>query len=184
MSTALKPMTLEEFAKYADDGRYEFVDGELSRRPMSNYSAWVGGRLFALLDAFSGRSNVGVALPDNMAYRCFPDDPRRVRKPDVSWFASGRWSPAYFKTRYVEAAPDLIVEVVSPTDRMAYVNRKVKHFFEAGTSEAWIVFPEDRQVERRFAGGSARWYSADDEIDADPLIPGFKWKLADVLANV
>ena len=184
MSTALKPMTLEEFAKYANDVRFEFVDGEVVKRPTSTLSSCVGGFLHHLLTAYCVQTGVGRARPDNVAYRCFPGAPQRVRKPDVSWFVAARWSPSLFSTRYIEVAPDLIVEVLSPTDKAEYLNRKVRHFFEAGTKEAWVVYPENRQVERRFADGSGRWYSADEEIDAAPLIPGFKWKLADVLANV
>jgi len=183
MSTALKRMTLEEFVPYADDGRYELVDGQLARRSMSNHSSWVGGRLYALLAAFCRQAKTGQALPDNIAYCCFSDDPERVRKPDVSWVTAERWSPTYFDTKYVQVAPDLIVEVVSPTDRIGYLNKKVRHFFAAGARESWIVDPEDRSVDRRFADGSRRWYGAEEEIDASPLIPGFKWKLADVLAN-
>ena len=58
-----------------------------------------------------------------------------------------------------------------------------KQFFQAGTKEAWIVYPEDGQVERRYADGKARWYSAEEEFDAAPLLPGFKWTLAEVLAK-
>jgi len=181
MSAATKQMTLDDYARFAENGRYEFVDGALLERKMSNKSSGVGGRIFALLLDFSRRHGRGSARPDNTAYRCFPGDPTRVRKPDVSWIAAARWSPSLLDSTYIEIAPDLVVEVVSPNDRAAYLRRKVKHFFEAGTQEAWIVFPDDQSVERHFPNAPPRTYSGDEPFDASPLIPGFTWKLADVL---
>jgi Uma2 family endonuclease len=183
MSTATKPITLAEFAKYADDGRYELVDGELLAREMSNKTIRVGGIIYGLLLECSLKTKLGEAQPDGISYRCFSGYPNRVRKPDVSWFSAARWRPELLDTTYIEIAPDLVVEVVSPNDNASKINRKIKQFIEAGSQEAWIVFPEDGQVERRYANGNGRWYSADEEIDAAPLLPGFKWKLSEVLAK-
>jgi Uma2 family endonuclease len=183
MSTATKPMTLAEFAKYADDGRYELVDGELLEREMSNKTVRVGGIIYGLLLEFSLRTKLGEAQPDGISYRCFSEHPNRVRKPDVSWFSAGRWKSDLLDTTYIEIAPDLIVEVVSPNDNAAKINRKAKQFIEAGSQEAWIVFPDDGEVERRYADRKGRWYSPEEEIDGAPLLPGFNWKLSEVLAK-
>lgn len=183
MSTTLKRKTPDEFDQIADDVRYELDDGKILERAMSNLSSWVGGYIYHLLTAHCMKTGLGRSQPDNVAYCCFPTDPKRVRKPDVSWFAANRWSSKFLESKYIEIAPDLIIEIVSPTDKAQYLNRKIKQFFEVGTKEAWIVFPKDGQVERRYVDGAGKWYKVDDEIDASPLIPGFQWKLADVLAN-
>jgi Uma2 family endonuclease len=181
MSLAVNKMTLAEFAPYAEDSQYELVDGELRKRETSNQTVRVGGVLCTLLWQFAWKSRSGEPMSDGTAYQCFPDDPDLVRKPDVSWFSADRISSESLDSRYIEAAPDLIVEVVSPNDNAYEVEQKVEQFLSAGTKEAWVVFPHIRKVERRLADGTARWYGADDEFDATPVIPGFRWKLADVL---
>lgn len=183
MSTALKRITAAEFEKLDEDGRYELIDGELVEREMGTKTVRVGGLIFDLLLQFSFRTGAGEALPDGVCYRCFSDDAERIRKPDVSWFNAPRWKPDYSDTTSIEVAPDLIVEVISPNDNAYEVTKKVDEFFRAGTREAWMVYPHTKQVERRFADGAARWYSADEEIDASPLIPGFAWRLSGVLAK-
>jgi Uma2 family endonuclease len=183
MSLDMKLMTPAEFAPYAEDAKYELLDGELSEREISIESTMIGAVIYEMLAEFSRRTGAGKAFPENIPFRCFTDAASRVRKPDVSWFQAARWKTAQRTSVYIETTPDLVVEVLSPTDVAYDVDRKADQFFRAGIQEAWIVHPHVEQVERRFADGAARWYGKDEVIDAAPLIPGFTWTLAEVLAK-
>jgi Uma2 family endonuclease len=140
--------------------------------------------IFRLLDEYAQRSGNGIAFGDNTEYRCFADDATRLRKPDVSWFSKLR-APKTIASEPFGAAPDLIVEVISPREGASKTEKKVQQFFDAGTSEAWIVYPDVNVLHRHFADGrNGRRYRVDDEIDGSPLLPGFSFKIADVLARL
>ncbi len=185
MPVAAAPrVTPEEFALLPDAERFELIDGELVEREMSNRTTKIGGAIYTKLDVWSEGPQRGCALPDGTMYRCFPDQPDRIRKPDASWFSAERWSPARFDATYLDAAPDLIVEVLSPNDIAYDVSAKVDEFFAAGAKEAWIVHPHTRQLERRYADLTARWFAAEETLDGGPLLPGFALRLADILDRV
>lgn len=184
MSTAEKLITPEELAEMPDGERYELVNGRLVEREMSNITIHIGRALFLLLADYSRQTMAGEALNDGYSYCCFPHDPYQVRKPDVSWFIASRWSTRLLETPHIESAPDLVVEVVSPTDNAYNVSSRVKEFLRAGSQEAWIIHPNTRQIERRFPKGRAQWYEEDESLDGAPMLPAFSLKLADILAAI
>ena len=63
---------------------YELVDGELVERKTGFESSIVGGNLFRLLANHCAANGLGMVLPADASYQCFPDAPNKVRKPDVS----------------------------------------------------------------------------------------------------
>jgi Uma2 family endonuclease len=184
MSTVAKSITPEEFAQRDDADEFELVKGELSEREMSNLTVEIAVELLTLLRTYCRQMKAGWALGDNTSYRCFRNDPLMVRKPDASYFTAARWSPTLLQAIYIDVAPDLVVEVVSPNDVVPDLFDKIDQFFEAGSSEAWIIHPTTRQLDRRYPDGRARWYKADETIDATPLIPGFIFRAADLLTTI
>ena len=90
MSTVAQPtITADELLRMPDGDRFELVDGELVEREMGSLASWISGKAFARLDQFSEQKG-GWAFPDGTAYRCYDDDPERVRKPDASYIRPGR----------------------------------------------------------------------------------------------
>jgi Uma2 family endonuclease len=183
MPTLANRMTAEEFAVVHDSDRYELVAGEPVEKPMSNWTVLIGLKISYALMRHLDANPVGIVLGDNTTYRCFPDDPEQVRKPDCSAFLASRWSPRLLDSTHIEAAPDLIVEVVSPNELTYGREEKVERFLAAGTREAWVVHPNTRRLERRFPNGTSRWYKESETLDATPLFPGFTLVLEDVFAR-
>jgi Uma2 family endonuclease len=177
-------VTADDFALLPDADRFELLDGELVEREMSNRTTTIGGDIFAELRAWCRPGGRGFALPDGTTFRCFAEQPDRVRKPDASWFSAPRWTPALFDATHIDRAPDLIVEVLSPHDLAYDVSAKVDEFFRAGTAEAWVVHPHLKQLDRQRADQSSRRYGVSETLDGGPLLPGFALRLAEVFARI
>jgi len=71
-----------------------------------------------------------------------------------------------------KGAPDLAVEIFSPSDNVRQLMRKVKQYFAAGTHTVWIVYPDRREVQVLDAAGADRLITGDDPIESE-LLPGF-----------
>src|SRR4051812_45978514 len=82
--------TPDDLLRMPDGDRYELVDGNLVERKMSFWSSFVAGRLFRLLGNYCESQQLGWAVPEGTSYQCFRDDPRRVRRADVSFLGRER----------------------------------------------------------------------------------------------
>jgi Uma2 family endonuclease len=114
------------------------------------------------------------------------EDPDIVRAPDVSFVAADRRPKGAGRRRFVEGAPDLAVEVMSPDDREKDLLAKAGEYLDAGAARVWIVRPVTRSVTVFRAGGevtsrheSATLTSEDAGFSAD----GFSLPVASIFAE-
>lgn len=134
----------------------------------------VCGELLARLSVFAHQTGFGRVFPSEVGYQCFPDDPEKVRKPDVSFVCKGRLPGGRIPRGHVRIAPDLAVEVISPGDLYYEVSSKVHQYLAAGITLAWVVDPETRTIEVRRADGSATVLTEADELSGESVLPGFR----------
>jgi Uma2 family endonuclease len=73
--------------------------------------------------------------------------------------------------RIVDGAPELAIEVVSPSDTASHLKAKVDAYIANGSQSVWVVYPDARSL-MVYTGGSVRELKADQNIE-DPLLPGF-----------
>src|SRR5436309_10369305 len=135
MSTAVTKTqyTPEDLLTMPDGDRYELVDGQLVERTMSLWSSYVAGKIHRKLGDHVEGAKAGWVLPEGAGYRCFPDEPGKVRRPDVSFIRKERMPLAQASTEgFITVAPDLAVEVVSPNDIAYELQGRVYAFLEAG----------------------------------------------------
>ena len=105
-------------------------------------------------------------------------EPDTVRAPDVAFLRPGR----AVGDAYIDGAPDLAVEVVSPGDRPGYVRERVAEWLEAGTEVVWVVDPRTQTVAVHVAVQPTRVLGAMDTLRGDPVLPGFELPLARLFA--
>lgn len=72
-----------------------------------------------------------------------------------------------------ELVPDFVVEVLSPSDSLKEVGRKIGEFLECGVPLVWLVDPKQKTVTAYRSLSETRQYSAEDIIAAEPILPGF-----------
>jgi Uma2 family endonuclease len=116
--------------------------------------------------------------------RCFPDQPLKVRKPDVSVYKKERFTREHLMEGFVSIPPDLAVEVVSSNDEYAEVNEKVEEYLAAGVALVWVIDPENELVYIYRADGSVARLRKHDELSGENVIPGFTCKVAELLPDI
>lgn len=175
-STTAIPITPDEFLAIPDGDRYELVDGHLVERSMGSWAGFVAGQLFFLIGQYKFGKNLGLVLNPDVSYQCFAGN--RVRKPDLSFILSGRLTNDLVPRGHIKIAPDLAVEVISPTDIQYDVDRKVAEYLEAGVKLVWVINPETRVVIIYRADGSIGIAREGGELDGEAAVPGFRCSIA------
>lgn len=181
MSTAeTKPRyTADDLLAMPDGDRYELVDGELVETPMSEESNTIGGWIITLLNGFAVPRRLGIVIPEQ-TYRCFPDDPNKIRKPDVSFILVEKRPHGPSRRGHTPAPPDIAVEVVSPGDRVYDLEAKLADYAAAGFPLVWVVNPERRTVAVYTGGLSPTVLGPDDTLTGGDVLPGFSVRVADL----
>jgi Uma2 family endonuclease len=146
---------------------------------MSVFESLIAGLLHGRLEPFCRQNGLGLALIETMF--TIPIS-KNDRKPDVAFVSFQTWpaNRAVPKVRAWSIAPDLAVEVVSPTDQMFDVLAKLMEYFAGGVKQVWLVFSNIEQVYCYTSPTAVRILTRSDELTAEPLIPGFRLPLAEL----
>ena len=159
-----------------DSVRTELDEGELITLPPAGFDHGdVGVQITLLLGSFVKKHRLGRVLSADTGFRLRNDT---VRAPDVAFVRASRVETVKSKG-FGKGAPDLAVEVFSPSDSVRQLMRKVKQYFAAGTHTVWIVYPERKEVQVLEAGGADRLLGSGDMIEAPELLPGFSVAVAE-----
>ncbi len=164
-------LTLEQFERLPDDGmQHELNDGELITMPPPGFlHGRVQSKIFAALVAYLSRSQVGEVVSD--AGFVLSRDPDVVRQPDLAFVDRKRYA-AGTPVGYLEGAPELAVEVVSPSQPAVDLRIKVRQYLQSGAAEVWVVYPETREVQVFAASGGERTLPETETLETS-LLPGF-----------
>jgi Uma2 family endonuclease len=171
-------LTVEDFVRLPEsvggsDVRYELVEGELiTVSPGMLPHNLLRDTILMVLKAFVVPRKLGVVVSE----QAFQLSERTVRVPDVAFMCVGR---ALATDRPIEGAPDLAVEVVSPTNTPREIDQRISDYFAAGCRRVWVVYGEDREVYvHGLAGVTCR--RGDDLLEDAELLPGFSVKVSEL----
>lgn len=175
--------TLEEYERLPDqDGwRDELVRGRIAREPQPGAEhGWLSARLFREIDRCAQESGSGMALIETGFLLSV--EPPTVRGPDVAFLGIERLPGEGIPKGFWRMAPDLAVEVVSPSNSAAEIQEKVVEYLAAGSRLVWVVDPKTRTVTAYRSPRDIRILSGDDVLEAEDLLPGLRLALADLFA--
>jgi Uma2 family endonuclease len=165
---------------YADSERsFEIVRGKIVEKKMGLIENLIASILHERLAPYCRESQIGIAVMETMF--SIPGS-GNDRKPDVAFISYQTW-PADRLLPRVNAwaiAPDLIVEVINPTENAFDVMEKLKEYFAGGVRQVWQVYSNIEQVFIFDSPRSACVLSRADELNGDPVVPGFRMLLADL----
>lgn len=187
MSTTLEPrtrVTPDELLALPDGKSFELVDGDLVERSMSAMSSLVGMTVGQKLGEHCALLDLAWIFGADQGFRCFADEPDRVRKPDVAVVLKTRLSAGQLETGFLPIAPDLAVEVISPDERAEDMERKVLENLSAGVRLVWIVYPSTRSVHVFRAEGRLSVLREAETLDGGDVLPGFSVRVADLFPSV
>jgi Uma2 family endonuclease len=163
-----------------DGVSYELADGRLVERNVSTLSSLVDGLVYEKVQAHNRQGSHGVVWPGTLGIQCFPDQPNKVRRPDLTFVKAERFKPELLNTGFLPLAPDLAVEVISPGDLAHEVSEKIEEYLQAGVSLIWVIDPEIRIVDVYRKNGEIRRLREADELLGDDVLPGFRCRVADL----
>jgi Uma2 family endonuclease len=177
---ATQRISIEQFATTSRDGIWELIDGEpIAVTPSSDRSGWISGRIFSRLERFVDANDLGWAFPPETGFVLF-DDRATVRSPDAAFVRRDRLPE--FSDRFVPLAPDLAVEVLSPSDRMVEAMSKVTMYLQAGVRLVWLVDPASLTVAVFRPDAAPRTLEAGDALDGGDVLPGFTLPATEIFA--
>jgi Uma2 family endonuclease len=175
-------MTAEELSRLPKNGQlYELVAGEL--RPMSpagfNHGA-IEVRFAIALGSYVLAHKLGEVVAGDTGF-VLSRNPDTVRAPDVGFVRADR-IPSPRPVKFWEGAPDLAVEVVSPSDTVYEVDETVHAWLDAGTLEVVVINSEQRTVRIVRPGEESKTLHPGDVLQDLRSVPGFQCPVADLFA--
>jgi Uma2 family endonuclease len=178
-------MTAEELMQLPAHGQgYELIAGELhevlpSEGPERSVAGDLAGRIGAYLEQHPNVRGDVFAAGTGFLLRRNPDV---VRAPDVA-FVSGDRLPLARVPSFPQLAPDLVVEVVSPSDSACGLHEKIDQWLRAGSRLVWVLYPATTTGMCYQADRTARLLRADDAFHGEPVLPGFACRLGELFGS-
>jgi Uma2 family endonuclease len=173
-------LTAGDLLRAGDLGPCELVKGELIRMAPTGYGH---GKLTAdittLLGQFVRPRNLGQILGAETGF-LVSRDPDTVRAPDVMFVSEGRLSGGIDPDHFLPFAPDLAVEVVSPSNLWSEVEEKVEEYLEAGVRMVWIVNPRTRSITVYRSRSQVQILGSKDTLAGEDVLPGFSVSVAEI----
>jgi Uma2 family endonuclease len=182
MSTVAHIVTAEELLQMGGDQRRELVKGELRMMAPAGFDhGAIIANLAFLLTRHVKAKNLGLVLGAETGFR-LEKKPDTVRGADIAFVSAGRIPASGRPIGFFEGAPDLAVEVLSPTDTVADVEDKVDDYLRAGSLLVWVVNPKRRTVTIYRAGATPALVGEQEQLVGEAVLPGFSCAVADIFA--
>jgi len=174
-------LSVEEFMALPEqDGyRLELSRGRVVREPGPGpLHGHVAGRLYRTLWSFVEEKGLGLVFFDT----AFTLDAEEgiVRVPDVAFVSSDRIPEQGLTARFWELAPDLVAEVVSPSNRVSEMQQKAIDYIDAGTRSIWVVDPSEQTVTVYRSRSEIRILEGGDALEGEDVLPGLELSVAEL----
>jgi Uma2 family endonuclease len=181
MSVGTHLVTAEDLLRMPDDGwRYELVRGELRRMPLPGFRhGRIANRIGHHLTTHVQDHDLGVVVAAETGF-LLHSDPDEVRGADVAFVSKARLQATNFsQEKHFPGAPDLAVEIVSPSDSYADVEEKVLLWLGAGAQLIVVADPKKQVLLVHRPNRSAEILTLSDTLDATPVVPGWVFRVSD-----
>jgi Uma2 family endonuclease len=180
MSTTTQLMSAEELLRLPDSPyRHELVKGELITMslPGEEHGAVIMN-IAIPLGYYVKKNSLGVVYAETGFQ--LERNPDTVLGPDTAFVRKDRVAKTAISKGYRLGAPDLVVEVNSPSDSMKKIQQKVQQWLAAGAQIVWSVDPKTRTVTVYDAPERVTVLGEADELTGGDVVPGFRLPVAEV----
>ncbi|MBD2636295.1 Uma2 family endonuclease [Limnothrix sp. FACHB-881] len=184
-STSSPPWTDAAFMALPNDGhRYELVNNQLI--DIGNSGALDGhicSALMILLGSYIRSQKLGLLFDSSTGFKMQNGN---TRSPDLAFFAKNRLQGlTTLPTGFLEGAPDLAVEVLSPGNTVEEIDGKITEYFANGTRLMWVINPQQRYIlVYRSPQEPDRLLKTADRLDGEAIIPGFSLPIAELFQEL
>jgi len=162
----------------------ELVRGKLTRyMPTGVLHGIVSAKIGSLLSNFVSANSLGIVLGAETGFYIF-QKPDTVRAPDAAFVGNEKLEKHGISEKFFPDAPDLAVEVVSPSDKKKDIEDKVNDYLAAGVSIVWVIYPQNRIAAVYRQSNLVSILRDDDELDGEDVLPEFRLPLTELFGNL
>lgn len=136
-------------------------------------------RIAWLLNKHVESQQLGVVFAAETGFR-IASDPDTVLAPDVSFINQKRYAAIEDEIGYLPFAPDLVVEVLSPSDRFSRVEAKALAWLDAGCTLVLIVDPEEETLHSYRSRSQIQIFEKGEVVDCTAAVAGWTLSIAEV----
>jgi Uma2 family endonuclease len=167
--------TEEDLKRLPSDGsKYELVNGRIRQVPTGGRHGWLEAKLMRLI-----APRLLAEKPIFGSSTGFRMVGGNIRSPDLAIMERSRLPGGKIPADFIDGAPDLAVEIISPSERPAEIYAKLGDYFESGAQEVWLIFPERKEV-HRYTPSFQVQVLGEDETLTTPLLPNLQLPLKEL----
>jgi Uma2 family endonuclease len=160
----------------------ELIDGVLVEKPMGFKESSIATVIVQHICNFLDENDLGIAFCPNAPIRVKPG---RIRFPDTGFISWKHFPNEEFpEDKISNVMADLAIEVLSESNTIQEMDRKLDDYFAAGASLVWIVDPVTETVAVYTARNSKKTLSINDALDGAKALPGFKLPIKKLFARI
>jgi Uma2 family endonuclease len=178
--TSVRIKSLDVFAHLEiKDGNWIGIEKEEDKVGTGERHAWIETLILHYLMLYVLANDAGRVYPGDATFvlKGTSDDIQRQCEPDVAFVSKENVTPS---TGYIYRAPDLAVEIVSPSQSTEELRAKIAEYLSCGTQEAWLVIPDEATIEVHKPSKAVTVYQKMDVITNSDVLPGFSLNVADL----
>lgn len=176
-----QPITGEMLFKLGNIGRAELVRGEIIyMSPTGHLHGFLESNFDRILGAFVYQQKLGRVLVGEVGIYT-QRNPDTVRAADVAFISRQRWSQVQSQS-YLDVAPELVVEILSPDDAWSELMEKLEEYFSIGVQMVWVADPRRQQVYMYHSLTDVERFVLDDVLSGSKVLPGFSVPVAELFA--
>lgn len=175
------PDSPPDYYPYRDG--HEFIDGEWVEKHMSVESDYISLKLGSAMLQHALASKAGRVQGSKCGFQCFPDDPKRIRLPDVTFIRANRVTADVYSSGNCPVVPDIAAEVISPNDEAEALAVKVHQYLVAGVQLVWLIYPKPKAIWVLRSNGTGGWLSGSALLSGEDILPGFTIALETLFAK-
>ena len=159
-------------------GKWELVEGKLQEVPTTGKHdqivIWLGCILMPC------GIDLGMLTASQAGFRMVGGN---LRVPDFAFTRYDRFPNSEVPDGFIEFAPDLAVEIISPSEEPGDMARKVGEYFASGSKQVWHMYPETQTLTVFRAPQESVMYQPEDELDLSDILPGFRRRVSELFGN-
>ena len=167
-------ITGEALFAMGDIGRCELIEGRIVKMsPTGTEHGKLELRLGHILADFIDETNSGEVLSGETGIY-IKQNPDTIRGADLLFISNERWKKRNTARAFLDVAPELVVEIVSPTDRWQDIREKIRDYFSIDVTWVWIVEPKKRAILVFTSPTAFREYNPGDTLKGEGALKGFE----------
>ncbi|MGH9946892.1 MAG: Uma2 family endonuclease [Pyrinomonadaceae bacterium] len=180
-SARLTDEQFEELCRNNRDMKFEVsAEGELIIVPPTSLeSGWKNSDLNTEVNNWARKDKTGIVFDSSSMYT-MPNGAKR--SPDVSWMTKEKWeavSPSE-RQKFSRVVPDFVIELLSPTDKLADIQSKMEEYIENGVRLGWLIDPIEKMVHIYRGGGEVAILNDPETVSGEDVLPGFELKVREI----